>query len=170
MKFRKVWLLVLVLFVGITTDGGALTQQSSDNTVILWNKTAIEAARNSNSGSLVMVRALAVMHTAMFDAWAQYDPTARPTLGSPLRRPANERTLDNKPEAISYAAHRVLADLFPTDATKFDRLMITLGYDPKNESEDLGTPAGIGLRAAAEVVEYRHHDGANQLGDRHAGA
>jgi hypothetical protein len=41
---------------------------------------------------LLMVRELAIMHTAMFDAWTRYDAMAMPTLGHPSRRPEEERT------------------------------------------------------------------------------
>ena len=37
--------------------------------------------------------------------------------------------------------------------------------DPKDTSTDVATPQGVGNRAAAALLEYRHHDGANQLGD-----
>jgi hypothetical protein len=148
----------------------ALTLQEFDNTVLLWNDVAIDAARDNNSGSLVMVRALPMMHTAMFDAWAQYDHTARPTLGTPAQRPASERRIENKREATSFAAHAVLADIFPADRVKFDKLMLTLGYHPKIESIDPTAPPAIGLDAAAEILEYRHHHGANQLGDLHPGS
>src|SRR5215469_1563146 len=170
MKFTKVWALVFALCTGIRLHSEALTLEKSDNTVVLWNNVAIEAARDNNAGSLVMVRALATMHTAMFDAWALYDDTARPTFGNAAQRPPNERTIENKREAISYAAHQVLADIFPSDGSKIDQLMITLGYDPRIESTDPAAPAPIGLRAASEILEYRHHDGANQLGDLHVGA
>jgi hypothetical protein len=48
--------------------------------------------------------------------------------------------------------------------------MTNLGYDPKKKPSDQPTPSGIGLLAADTVLEYRHHDGANQLGDLHPGA
>jgi hypothetical protein len=65
----------------------------------------------------VVARALAVVHTARYDAWAAHDATAVGTrLGGSLRRPADERTVDYKSKAISYAAYRALLDLFPTRA------------------------------------------------------
>jgi hypothetical protein len=106
----------------------------------------------------------------MFDAWAQYDTVAIPTLGHPARRPEAERTAANKREAISYAAFGVLSDLFPSDRLNLERQMAQLGYDPKKESRDPATPSGIGLLAADNIVRDRHHDGANQLGDLHPGA
>jgi len=110
------------------------------------------------------------MHTAMFDAWAEYDTAALPTLGAVLRRPESERTTENKQEAVSYAAYRMLADLFPSSTAKLDRVMKTLGYDPKSELQDNEKPAAIRIRAASGVLDYRHRDGANQLGDLNPGA
>lgn len=76
------------------------------------------------------------MHTAMFDAWAHYEHTAQPTPGGILRRPESDRTRDNKREAVSYAAYRVLADLFPSSRAKLARLMMTTGYNPKFEFQN----------------------------------
>jgi hypothetical protein len=47
----------------------------------------------------------------------------------------------------------------------FDQIMADLGYDPADRSEDLTTPTGIGNRAARALLEFRHADGSNQLGD-----
>jgi hypothetical protein len=43
-----------------------------------------------------------MVHTCIYDAWAAYDERAVGTqLGGALRRPASERTLANKEQAIS---------------------------------------------------------------------
>jgi hypothetical protein len=47
--------------------------------------------------------------------------------------------------------------------------MASLGLDPSDASQDPARPAGIGNLAAQAVVEFRHRDGANQLGDEHGG-
>jgi hypothetical protein len=44
-------------------------------------------------------------------------------------------------------------------------LMKQLGYDPNDRSTDIETPAGIGNVACVAVLEFRHHDKSNQLGD-----
>ena len=163
----RLWL-VLVLVIEIC--GHALGRESFENSVVTWNNVAIDEARSNNARGLLMVRELAIMHTAMFDAWTRYDAVAVPTLGHPSRRPEAERTEANKREAISYAAFRVLTDLFPADTLKLEREMTNLGYDSNKEPSDQTTPSGIGLLAADTVLEYRHHDGANQLGDLHPGA
>lgn len=142
-----------------------------DNAVIQWDNAALQAIRLTKPGPPIAARALAIVHTAMYDAWAAYDETAVGTrLGGALRRPAAERTLVNKTEALSYAAYRSLVDLFPSQTPAFDALMASMGYDPRNVSTDAGTVAGVGNVAAAEVIAFRHHDGANQLGDLHPGA
>jgi hypothetical protein len=43
--------------------------------------------------------------------------------------------------------------------------MVSLGYDPNDTSTDVTTPSGVGNVACQAVLNYRHHDGSNQLGD-----
>jgi hypothetical protein len=152
---------------------GVMGQSSvSDSVVVQWDAAALQGVRDSRIGPPMVARALAIVHTCIFDAWAAYDKKALGTqLGNELRRPKRERTLANKNEAISFAAYRALVDLFALDkASVFDPLMINLGYDPNNLSINTDTPAGIGNVACAAVLEFRHHDGSNQLGDLHPGA
>src|SRR5205823_4667419 len=112
-------------------------------------------------------RALAIVHTCMYDAWAAYDGRAVGTVyRAGLRRPPAERTLANQVEALSYASYRAAVDLFPgSRATVFDPLMAQLGYDPTDTTTDLDSPTGVGNVACTAVLSSRHHDGANQLGD-----
>ena len=114
----------------------------------------------------IISRQMAIPVTAMYDAWAAYDEKAVGTrLGGKLRRPTVERTPKNKAKAISYATYRALLDIFPKDKEWLGEQMRAMGYDPNDSSTDVKTPQGIGNVAAAAVLEYRHHDGANQLGD-----
>jgi hypothetical protein len=107
----------------------------------------------------------------MYDAWAAYDAKAIGTqLGGTLRRPASERSPANKQQAISYGAYRALVDLFAFDKPLFDAQMARLGYDPNDNSTNITTPTGIGNVACGAVLNFRHHDGSNQLGDLHPGA
>jgi hypothetical protein len=103
----------------------------------------------------------------MYDAWAAYDERAVGTqLRDALRRTASERTLANQQQAISYAAYRALVDVLPVDTNSvYIPLMKQLGYDPNDNSTDIETPTGIGNVACAAVLEFRHHDKSNQLGD-----
>jgi PAP2 superfamily len=173
-------LLTLILGLGVgralavdevSLDGLVVTPE--DNVVLQWNAAALQAVRDTTFAPPVVARALAIAHTAMFDAWAAYDARADGTrLGGSLRRPAAERTLANKSEAVSFAAYRALTDVFPVpaQATGFNALMGALGYDPADTSTDVTTPAGIGNTVAAALLEYRHQDRSNQLGDLAPGA
>jgi PAP2 superfamily len=145
----------------------AWSQQPSPNFVIQWNQAALQGVRDSKLGPPMVSRALAVVHTCIYEAWAAYDERALGTqLGSSLRQPNEERNLANKNEAISFAAYRALVDLFPADeATVFRPLMQQLGYSPDNTSMDAHSPSGVGNLACDAVLQFRHHDGSNQLGD-----
>jgi hypothetical protein len=137
------------------------------NAVLLWNSAGLQGIRDAKLGAPMVARSLAIVHTCMYDAWAAYDDRAVGTqLAGALRRPISERTLSNKEQAISYAANRALSDVLPVDTKSVYRpLMQQLGYDPDDTSTDIETPAGIGNVACAAVLEFRHHDKSNQLGD-----
>jgi hypothetical protein len=134
----------------------------SDNLVLQWDEELLQAVRALPPGPTVTARAISVVHTAIFDAWAAYDATARGTrLGTSLRRPAAERTLANKNKAISFAAYATLVDLFPAREFDFAEQMRAL-YGEQFAS-DTTTPAAVGRTAAQAVIDYRHADGSNQL-------
>jgi PAP2 superfamily len=139
----------------------------SPNVVIQWNNAALQGVRDSKLGPPMVARALFVEHNCIYDAWAAYDRTAvGTTFGRSLRRPKSERTLANKNQAISVAAYRAAVDLFPDDKTTvFDPLMASLGYDINDSSTDITTPTGIGNVACKAILDIRHNDGANQLGN-----
>ncbi len=118
----------------------------------------------------ILSRTMAIVLTAMYDAWAAYDERAVGTrLHDRLRRPAQERTPANKERAIAYAAYRSLLFVYPEDADWIREQFRSRGFDPDDDSTDPGSPEGIGNAAAAAVIEYRRHDGANQLGDEPGG-
>src|SRR3954470_15671153 len=136
-----------------------------------WNQALLEAVKSTRASDVVTARALAVVHTAMFDAWACYDDRALATqTGAAWRRPAPERTAANKERAVSYAAFRALVDLFPSQQDKLPQALVAMGYDPQDAASDPATPAGIGNLAARMVLYARQRDGANQLGDLREGA
>jgi hypothetical protein len=148
----------------------ALAQQRPNpkpNVVIQWNQAVLQAVRDGTLGPPMVARALAIVHTCMYDAWAAYDQKAIGTqLGGSLRTRPAERTPANKSKAISFAAYGAAVDLFAWDKDKvFDPLMANLGYDVNDMSMDVSTPSGIGNIACAAVLNFRHGDGSNQLGD-----
>lgn len=111
-------------------------------------------------------RYIGLIWVAIFDAWSRYDEKATPVyLEGVERRPANERTLENKEKAISYAALRAMNEYYFTDSTMFKEFMKELGFDPMNQSMDPTSPEGIGNLAAKAVIEARKGDGSNQYGE-----
>jgi hypothetical protein len=139
--------------------------RADDNVVLRWDEQTLAAIRALKTGPTINARALAVVHTAMYDAWTAYDATAVPTQRAGwARRPAAERTLAHKSTAISYAAYRALLNLFPARAGDFTAFMSALGYDPNDTTTDPATPAGVGNQAAAAVLAFRAGDGSNQAG------
>jgi len=159
--------LAVVLFVLTVTIAVASSAQTESNIVVQWNKAVLQGVRDGTLGPPMVARALAIAHTCMYDAWAAYDRRAVGTrLGGELRRPSNEHTLVNKNEAISFAAYRAVLDLFPGDKVSvFDPLMAQLGYDINDTSLDITKPSGIGNVACTAVLDFRHSDGSNQLGN-----
>jgi hypothetical protein len=145
----------------------AAQPSASDNVVLQWNNAALQGVRDSKLGPPMVSRALAIVHTCMYDAWAAYDERAVGTqLGATLRRPSTEWVPGNVNKAVSFAAYRAAVDLLPGDrAGVFDPLMHQLGYDADDRTRDTTTAAGVGNVACDAVLESRHHDGANQLGD-----
>jgi hypothetical protein len=163
---------ILLLALGACGEFATSARPAREESVVIkWDSVALEAVRETHPGPPMVARALAITHTAMYDAWAAYDASAVGTqLGASLRRPAVERTDANKSRAVSYAAYRALTDLFPSVQEKLDQMMGQLGYSVGDVSTDPTTASGIGNVAAAAVIAFRHHDGSNQLGDLAAGA
>ena len=171
-KLTTVIGLVLVLAVGIGVVGQrpqSARAATGDNVVVQWDEVTLQAIRDTRPGPTPAARALAMVHTAIYDAWAAYDAVAVDTrqrlrVTPTLRQLTAERTLANKEKAISYAAYATLVDLFPTQQPAFDEQMTTkLGY--ATNGSDTSTPVTVGAGAAQAVLDYRHVDGSNQAGN-----
>jgi hypothetical protein len=145
--------------------------EGDTDVVVRWNNAALQGVRDAKLGPPMVARALAILHTCIFDAWAAYTRVAVGTqLGASLRRPPHEWSLENKKKAISFAAYRAAVDLFPGDRMSvFEPLMQSLSFDPDDVTTDTSKPAGVGNVAAQAVLQLRHRDGANQLGDEPGG-
>jgi hypothetical protein len=167
-RFRS---LAVAVVLSLCTIGVLPQAQAEETIVVAWNEAMLQAIRDTRPGPPIVARMLAITHTCMYDAWAAYDSVAVGTrLGGTLRQPMSERTMSNKKKAMSFAAYRALVDLFPTQQTKFNTVMTQLGYDPTDISTNPGTAAGVGNVACQAVLNFRHQDGSNQLGDLHEGA
>ena len=128
-----------------------------------------------------------MLFTAIYDAWAAYDPVAKVTQNGGPSQQTTGNIDANKTQAISYAADRTLNDLFPpgnfpscgpsgpvicpTPTATYqipDVLLQQQGFDPGNTTtasptDTAATPAAVGNLAAQAVITFRHNDGSNQL-------
>jgi hypothetical protein len=134
----------------------------TDDVVLHWNDQALAAIRTRPAPPPpVSARALAIMNTSMYNAWAAYDATAVPTVRDGwTRRPAEERTFESKSMAISFAAHRALTNLFPTLAGTFSTFLTSLYTAAVIDQPD--GAAAVGIAAADAVIASRANDGSNQ--------
>jgi hypothetical protein len=156
-----------VLLLLIIPAARAESQQpsTSDNVVLRWNQVLLHAVRAERFAPTLTARALAITHTCMYDAWAAYDAVAAGVHWTvSLRQPVDGRSAPNEAEAISFAAYAALVDLFPAQIEYLNAVLSSLGYAAQG-------PAGeLGVAACNAVLEHRHRDGSNQLGDLHPGA
>jgi hypothetical protein len=140
-------------------------------TVRGWNRVALEAIRSVRPGAAVAARALAILHTCMYNAWAAYDDTARQTAqGLAVRLPRAERDAASKAGAMGHAARLALVQAFPSRRTAIDGHLAGLGPDPAVLPAALPaafspalpaplTPAGIGRSQATAMFESCRQDG-----------
>lgn len=157
-----------VIMVGGGTQ--SVTVNDPDPTIsVIWDRAAQQAVIDTSSkvGPTVASRAYALVHTAIYDAWASYDDVAvRVSMdlegdNGDLFQGA-ENTAADKEKAMSFAAYKVLAELFPDQKDLFDTIMEDrLGYQL---GDDGSREAAIGIDAAEDLMAARRTDGSNQLG------
>ncbi|NJO30284.1 MAG: phosphoesterase, partial [Richelia sp. RM2_1_2] len=133
----------------------------TEDPVLLWNQATLEAISNTNMGPTPTSRALGLVNTSMYDAWAAYDSVAIGTQLGNLQVDSEEITPENKSTAINYAAYTTLLDLFPTQEPAFTQILQQLGIDSTISSTNIA--AGIGNLAAKTLLNNKYTDGSNQL-------
>jgi len=141
-KLTTVLGLVLILALGLVATvvrPEPARAATGDNLVLVWNDETLEAIRKLPPAPTVAARALAIVHTAIYDAWAAYDPLAVGTrLGAGLRQPEAERTPANKDKAVSFAAYTALMDLFPAAPVTLSWKSFTAAADQAGISREYG--------------------------------
>jgi hypothetical protein len=129
----------------------------------VWDEAILDAIRRDVPAPTTHSRNLFHLSVAMWDAWAAYDRTAdgyfaREKLRAPDVQAARET-------AISYAAYRLLLWRYAHGAglqTTFDELtatMTSLCLSPGFTGRKGGSPAALGNRIAAAVIEAGLADG-----------
>lgn len=148
-----------------------MSDKNSSPLVVQWNQLILEAIKYTRTSPPLAARALAMVHTAMYDAWSVFDEKAVSTSTAmyiKINSPQSCREDDTK-KAFSYAAFRVLMDLFycslpPKNKNMFRDFMCSLNYNPDDTTLEITTPQGIGNLSARLIIESRAGDFSNQHG------
>ena len=120
--------------------------------ILLWNEVALEANRvshtngkNEQTGPTLSSRALAIVHLAMYDAYAGVinDATKLPRYISTPPSPGGSASPD---AAVAAAAHKTLSELFPSQKPFFDSILATAG-DKTNPGHGFGEDVGEAILA-----------------------
>ncbi len=156
---------------------GAWSKSSPGPSVArLWDEQLLAAIRLDIPKPPAHARNLYHLSVVMWDAWAAYSPTAIGVLVTEKHRADDVEAA--RAEAISFAAYRLLKDRFPVgflDAdykpchpnaqvsqAAFDAQMAALGYDASFTSTDGDSPAALGNRIAAALIDFGRTDGSNE--------
>jgi hypothetical protein len=134
----------------------------------VWDEALLELIRQVVPAPTVHARNLFHTSAAMWDAWAAYDPDADGFIVT--EKPADlggaADVTAAREAAISYAAYHLLlwrygtvSDLAVT-AEQLDAVMASLCYRTDFESTEGNSPAALGNRIAAAVIEFGSDDGA----------
>lgn len=151
---------------------------SADSVARIWNEENLAAVRLSFPDPPVHARNLFHISVAMWDAWAAYDTTAVGYFHREQAKAPNGGTVESaRQEAISFAAYRLLQQRYVTQKhpntslinseqsrDHFRARMVALGYDPDNTSTIGASPAALGNRVAATIINHSLGDNSNELG------
>ena len=121
---------------------------------VQWDRALQAAITEDESGPTIASRSIAMVHTAIYDAWAAGDDTAD---GVHFEDDVDwsEKRIG---EAMSHAAHATLSALFPEQAERFDDKVRELGLEPGADTEE----GELGRAVAEALLAARMEDGANQ--------
>lgn len=137
---------------------------AGENAVVIWNQATLEAIREASTPAPIAARMLAIVNTAMYDAWAAYDPIATGTDGTSfLKAHVHSFRPNQRQRAMAIAAFYALRDVaaVPMADTTLAQTGQTLARGDEAER--------IGRAAADAVLRSRHRDGSNQLGEAKLG-
>jgi hypothetical protein len=126
------------------------------DSILIWNQVALEANRvshtngkNEQTGPALSSRALAIVHLAMYDAYAGFVNNAAnfpPYIGG-INFPPNA-SVD---AAVAAAAHKTLSELFPSQKPFFDLVLAGAG-----DEDDPGHDFGVAI--AQQILDDRAGD------------
>jgi len=147
----------------------AVPANASHSVARLWNDVLLDAVRNDYARPTVHARNLFHVSVAMWDSWAAYDDNTRAFLHHESAPVVHVTAARNA--TISYAVYRLLKHRFKNSPgaekslASFDAMMAELGYDTNFDNLTGATPAALGNRIAATLIEFGANDGANERED-----
>lgn len=137
----------------VCASGGA----ASPDVVTDWNQAILDSITETRAVPPRASRAMAIMHTAMYDA-----------VNGISRRHSPYRVVTDPPPAsieaaAAQAGHDTLVELFPTRASLFaDLLASHLDAIPDGAAKDAGIAQGAFV--AAQILDWRRDDGSTNPG------
>lgn len=135
----------------------SLPLSSHADIVADWNNLLLNSIRTGAVNPPRAARAMAIVHTAMFDAVNSIDRHYSPYHFSTVAPPATSREA-----AAAQAAHDTLVDLFPGQAATFAATLNTQLLSVP-DGGDKSNGIGVGSAAAASILALRNADHANDV-------
>src|SRR5205814_1039015 len=128
--------------------------------ILLWNEVALEANRVSHTngqgeqaGPPLSARALAIVHLAMYDAYAGCVPAKLPLYNEKALKPKLPPTGTSPDEAVAVAAKLTLSWLFPSQGPLFESVLAGITTAKQGDpAYDYGEAVFLALK------EEREHD------------
>ncbi len=148
-----------------TTTAGCERRTAADVSVArLWDEVLLDAIRRDFPAPTVHSRNLFHLSAAMWDAWAAYDPVAAGYFVDEAHQAEDVKAA--REEAMSYAAYRILSHRYQRSVgaeetqRHLEALMAALCYEADVATLEGDTPAALGNRIAAAVIDFGRSDGA----------
>lgn len=158
---RRLGLLLCLASALIATS--ALAQPSAAR---IWNEQLLAAIQRDEPQASIHARNLFHLSIALWDAWAAYDPDAKPYLHDEKLTAADPNAA--RAEALSFASYGILRARFnhspgmTESFAAFGAAMDDLGYDRSFESTACNSTAALGNRIAVAVLAFGLEDGSNE--------
>jgi hypothetical protein len=128
----------------------------AEDPVLVWNEIALQTIRAERTPPPLAARYLAMMHVAVYDAVMAIRRTHRPFRFEPEVRPGTTEGI-----AAAAAAHRVLVDVYPGRAARFDALLArSLDAAGIGDGRDPGVQ--LGRLVGRDTCKWREADGADR--------
>jgi membrane-associated phospholipid phosphatase len=144
-------IIVGLLFYALAFGIGFVSSSRGDE-VTFWNGQVLDSIRTASTPPPRASRAMAMVHTAIYDAVNSIDRTHKPYAGY-----VATNSSASKEVAAAKAAHDVLVSLYPAQSATFDAALTTrLGLiaDGTAKTDGLAT----GAASAAQIIARRSSD------------